>query len=108
MSTDTEILDINSEALRQVVDDVIHLAELPDATVTGRPVGGTPAAERKRQQRARDREQLFERDNCRLFLDPATLPQNCQPASLRRVVLRELVDNALDEAIDVLSHLPQL
>jgi signal transduction histidine kinase len=65
---------------------------------------GTPAAERKRQQRARDGAALlFEREDWRLFIDPATLPQKagCQPENLRQIVLRELVDNALDEGAQV-------
>ena len=69
-------------------------------TVTSCRRPGTPAAERKRQQRARDNAALlFERDDWRLFVDPATLPQKagCQPENLRQMVLRELVDNALDE-----------
>jgi hypothetical protein len=63
---------------------------------------GTPGAERKRQQRARDA-LLFERDDWRLFLDSATLPQKagCQPAMLRDLVLREIVDNALDMGTNV-------
>ena len=63
---------------------------------------GTPAAERKRQQRQRDQALLFERDDWRLFVDPATLPQKagCQPANLRQIVLREIVDNALDAGAD--------
>ena len=69
-------------------------------TVTSGRRPGTPAAERKRQQRARDNAALlFEREDWRLFVDPATLPQKagCQPENLRQIVLRELVDNALDE-----------
>jgi hypothetical protein len=56
-------------------------------------------AERKRRQRARDRELLYSRDDWQLFLDLATLPQKagCHPADLRKVVLKELVDNQLDE-----------
>ena len=68
-------------------------------TVTSARRPGTPAAERKRQQRARDNAALlFERDDWLLFIDPATLPQKagCQPENLRQIVLRELVDNALD------------
>ena len=65
---------------------------------------GTPAAERKRQQRARDRGAalLFERQDWQLFIDPATLPQKagCQPAHLRAIALRELADNPLDEGAD--------
>ena len=69
-------------------------------TVTSGRRPGTPAAERKRQQRARDNAALlFEREDWCLFVDPATLPQKagCQPEYLRQIVLRELVDNALDE-----------
>src|SRR6516165_12810710 len=56
------------------------------------------AAERKRRQRARDRELLYSRDDWQLFLDPATLPQKagCQPWQLRAAVLKEIVDNQLD------------
>jgi hypothetical protein len=58
----------------------------------------TSAAERKRRQRARDRELLYSRDDWQLFLDLATLPQKagCQPWQLRKLVLKELVDNQLD------------
>jgi hypothetical protein len=74
--------------------------ESPVASVTSRRTGGTPAAERKRQQRARERQHAlrFERQDWSLFLDPATLPQKagCQPRNLRQLVVRELVDNALD------------
>ena len=73
-------------------------------TVTSARRTGTPAAERKRQQRARDNAALlFEREDWRLFVDPATLPQKagCQPENLRQIVLRELVDNALDEGARV-------
>jgi hypothetical protein len=60
--------------------------------------GVTSAAERKRRQRACDREMLFERPDWRLFLDPATLSQKagCHPDKLCKVVLKELVDNQLD------------
>ena len=89
-----------SAALLQSADepDAYDQAESPARTVTARRRTGTPAAERKRQQRARDRGLLFERDDWRLFLDPSTLPQKagCQPENLRQLVLRELVDNALD------------
>jgi hypothetical protein len=56
------------------------------------------AAERKRRQRARDHDLLYSRDDWQLFLDLATLPQKagCQPWQLRKVVLKELVDNQLD------------
>jgi hypothetical protein len=80
-------------------EPVIQQAESSGRTVTpGRRQPGTPAAERKRRQRERDRALMFERDDWSLFLDPATLPQKagCQPKHLRQIVLRELVDNALD------------
>ena len=73
-------------------------------TVTSARRTGTPAAERKRQQRARDNAALlFEREDWQLFVDPGTLPQKagCQPEKLRQIVLRELVDNALDEGARV-------
>jgi hypothetical protein len=66
---------------------------------------GTPAAERKRRQRLREREQtlLYKTEDWRLFTDLATLPQKagCQPEDLRKIVLKELVDNALDIAAEV-------
>ncbi len=57
-----------------------------------------------RRWRARRRAAiLFARDDWQLFLDPETLPQKagCQPAMLRRIILRELVDNALDAGANV-------
>jgi hypothetical protein len=60
--------------------------------------------ERKRLQRARAQAELiYERDDWQLFLDPATLPQKagCQPDELAALVLKELVDNALDAANEV-------
>ena len=77
----------------------IQPAKSAARTVTSGRRPGTPAAERKRQQRARDA-LLFERDDWSLFLDPATLQQKagCQPEDLRQIVLREVVDNALDAA----------
>lgn len=76
----------------------IHQANLPTRTVTSARQPGTPAAERKRQQRVRDRELRFIRDDWKVFVDPSGLPQKagCQPHDLRPIVLRELVDNALD------------
>jgi hypothetical protein len=69
-------------------------------TSASRRPPGTPAAERKRRQRQREREQSlsFETEDWRLFADWATLPQKagCQPDDLRKIVLKELVDNALD------------
>jgi Protein of unknown function C-terminus (DUF2399) len=69
---------------------------------------GTPAAERKRQQRERERNLIYETEDWRLFTDLATLPQKagCQPAYLGEVVLKELVDNALDTGANVsLDHI---
>jgi signal transduction histidine kinase len=58
------------------------------------------AAERKRRQRERARSAalLYSRDDWQLFLDTATLPQKSgvQPRDLPALVLKELVDNALD------------
>jgi hypothetical protein len=69
-----------------------HLDEAKSSSVTG-------AAECKRRQRARDKALLYSRDDWQLFLDLATLPQKagCHPVELRAVVLKELVDNQLDE-----------
>ena len=60
--------------------------------------GGTTAAERKRRQRQREQQLIYETEDWRLFTDLATLPQKagCQPAYLGEIVLKELVDNALD------------
>jgi hypothetical protein len=80
-----------------------HQAEWAERTVTPGRRPGLSAAERKRQQRARDRGTLlFERPDWRLFLDAATLPQKagCQPGNLRAIALREVVDNALDAGAD--------
>lgn len=78
-------------------------AKSPARTVTSGRRPGAPAAERKRKQRERDHALLFERDDWRLFTDPTTLPQKagCQPANLRQIVLREIVDNALDASAQV-------
>lgn len=64
---------------------------------------GTSAAERKRRQRQRDQSLSYETEDWRLFTDLGTLPQKagCQPADLRKVVLKELVDNALDAGATV-------
>ncbi len=67
---------------------------------TPRNVTPLSAAERKRRQRERARSAalLYSRDDWQLFLDIATLPQKAgvQPVDLPTVVLKELVDNALD------------
>jgi hypothetical protein len=61
--------------------------------------------ERKRLQRERQRERpiVYQQDDWELFLNPATLPQKagCQPRELRALVLKELVDNALDAGANV-------
>jgi len=68
--------------------------------LTPRNVTPLSSAERKRRQRERDRSSvlLYSRDDWQLFLDPATLPQKAgvQPGDLPALVLKELVDNALD------------
>ena len=63
----------------------------------------TPAAERMRRMRARRKAQpsgpiLYQRADWKLFLDPQTLPQKagCEPSQIGRVIIKELVDNALD------------
>ena len=63
----------------------------------------TPAAERMRRMRARRKAQpsgpiLYQRADWQLFLDPQTLPQKagCEPNQIGRVIIKELVDNALD------------
>lgn len=76
-----------------------HQADSSPRAVTSpgrRP--GTPAAERKRLQRERDRQLVYETADWRLFIDLLTLPQKagCQPGDLRKVILKELVDNGLD------------
>src|SRR3712207_5577463 len=64
-----------------------------------------PATERKRRQRARikaDREIEFVRADWALFLHPDRLPQKagCPRDRLRAMILKELVDNALDAGAD--------
>jgi len=64
----------------------------------------TKAAERMRRMRARRKAGgavgniLFERSDWRLFTDPRTLPQKAgrEPDQIGCVILKELVDNALD------------
>ena len=71
--------------------------------------GDRTAAERKRRQRERQRAAantraplLFERADWQLFLRPETLPQKagCEPEQINRIVLKEIVDNALDTGSD--------
>ena len=79
-----------------------HQADSTKTLVTP-PAERTSARERKRQQRQRDRDLLYERSDWQLFLDLSTLPQKagCQPRNLFKVVLKELVDNALDAGAKV-------
>jgi hypothetical protein len=67
---------------------------------TSRTVTPLSVAERKRRQRERARSAglLYSRDDWQLFLDIATLPPKAgvQPRDLPTLVLKELVDNALD------------
>jgi hypothetical protein len=60
----------------------------------------TSAAERKRQQRERERQGalFYQREDWSLFLDRATLPQKagCYSQDLPAIILKEVVDNALD------------
>jgi hypothetical protein len=82
------------------VAETSEQAERASAIVT--PRRPLTAAERKAAQRERERlaknPTYFERPDWSLFLDVGTLPQKagCRPGDLRRLVLRELVDNALD------------
>ena len=76
----------------------IQQADLADRAVTSRRPG-LSAAERKRRQRQRERQELvYERDDWQLFLDQATLSQKagCHAGDIGEIVLKELVDNALD------------
>ncbi len=70
---------------------------------------GTPATERKRQQRERERvakrQTLFSRTDWS-FLNPRTISQKagCQPNDLRKLALRELVDNGADAGAKVIIY----
>lgn len=85
-----------------------QLADSAEAIVTPRD---KTAADRMRRMRARRRDMaavasaplMFERLDWTLFIDRATLPQRagCMPNELGRVVLKELVDNALDTGANV-------
>ena len=70
----------------------------------------TAAAERMRRMRARRKAEqdapiLYEREDWKLFIDPQTLTQKagCEPNQIGRVVIKELVDNALDIGADVVT-----
>jgi hypothetical protein len=77
----------------------IQQAQQDSTGVTCRPA---TAAERKRRQRERER-LVYETPDWRLFCDWERLPQKagCEPLALRQVVLKELVDNALDAGANV-------
>lgn len=82
---------------------VQQVEPLPRAVTSRDRHVGTPAAERKRRQRNRDRELIYETADWRLFTDLATLPQKagCQPQHLCQIVLNELVCNGLDAGTTV-------
>jgi hypothetical protein len=90
-------------ALRRSRHD--HLGGADAGTVTP---GAMDAAERMRRMRARKKAaavaapMLYERADWTLFLRPETLPQKagCDPGQIGRVVLKELLDNALDAGGD--------
>jgi hypothetical protein len=81
----------------------VQQAEPSSRAVTPGRRPGTPTAERKRQQRERDRNPFYRTEDWRLFTDLETLPQKagCQPGDIRKIVLKELVDNALDAGAKV-------
>jgi hypothetical protein len=87
--------------------------EQANAAGTSVTPGPVPASERMRQMRARNREAavappiIYQRADWQLFCRSETLPQQagCEPDQVARVVLKELVDNALDAGADVkLEH----
>lgn len=80
--------------------------ESPTRPVTSGRRLGTPAVERKRRQRQREKDQqqiVYETADWQLFMSLATLPQKagCQPRDLSNIILKELVDNALDAGAGV-------
>jgi hypothetical protein len=85
-------------------------ANSPPSRVTAGPL---PAAERMRRMRDRKKAGfatplMYERADYQLFMRPETLPQKagCEPHQIGRVVVKELVDNALDNGAEVtLAHL---
>lgn len=109
MSEHREVMSVTPRSGYQQADSATK-------SVTPAP---SAAADRMRRMRARRREAggktdtatlLFERPDWLLFLDTSTLPQKagCQPHELGRVVLKELVDNALDAGasvtLDTIDH----
>jgi hypothetical protein len=92
-------------------DDAVfsELANSPAASMTS-------VRERNRQRKRLQRERqrtpdiVYETEDWELFLDRATLPQKagCRSDMLAALVLRELVDNALDTGAAVsLCHDPE-
>src|SRR5258708_36033273 len=80
----------------------IHLANSGDAAVT---FGKSTSAGRMRRLRQRDL--VYQREDWQLFLDPSTLSQKagCNAEDINKIVLKELVDNALDAGANVdLTH----
>jgi Histidine kinase-, DNA gyrase B-, and HSP90-like ATPase len=72
---------------------------------------GSSSAERVRRHRAKKavaRELEYVRADWTLFLNPARLPQKagCPPQRLRAMILKELVDNALDASAEVTVDQP--
>jgi hypothetical protein len=82
-----------------LAEEEIHLAKSPDAPVTSR----STSAERMRALRAR--ELMYERQDWQLFLDPVTLSQKagCDSRNIGKIVLKEVVDNALDAGAQIRS-----
>ena len=87
-----------------------HQGESSPQNVTpAAPQRALSATERKRRQRERERSQantdtlMFERPDWSLFMDLETLGQKagCQSHQIGALVLRELVDNALDASAQV-------
>jgi Histidine kinase-, DNA gyrase B-, and HSP90-like ATPase len=62
------------------------------------PQSGCRDTGRVKRQTQPDRRYSYEQQDWQLFIDKRTLPQKagCEPRQLGRVVLKELVDNALD------------
>jgi hypothetical protein len=82
------------------------LAEPQPPTVTSGRKPGKSAAERKRLQRLRERETapiFYSTPDWRVFTSWQTLQQKagCQPDKLRKIIIKELVDNALDAGANV-------
>jgi hypothetical protein len=99
--TGREIVALRSS--EQAETGVTHLRKKPRMTSVN--------AERQRRYRERQKQQgasngpiLFTSEDWQLFTQRNTLPQKagCQPNQIGRVILKELVDNALDAgAVDV-------